>query len=154
MRPSNGSGTVRVLLLVEDNIADADLTIELLQEAGVGADIRVVRDGDEAMAFLRRQVPYEDERRPHLVLLDLNLPRKDGRRVLEEIKGDPRLRQIPVVVLTTSKAEIDVMHCYRHHANSYLVKPRALSDFTQMIESVKTFWLRTATLPDPDWPVG
>jgi two-component system, chemotaxis family, response regulator Rcp1 len=111
------------LLLVEDNEPDVRLTMEALREAKVKNRLSVVEDGVEALEFLRRQGPYADAPRPDLILLDLNLPRKDGRAVLKEIKADDSLRRIPVVVLTTSKSEEDVMRVYDLHANCYITKP-------------------------------
>lgn len=109
--------------------------------------ISVVDDGVEALAFLRKQAPYADARRPDLILLDLNLPRKSGREVLAEIKVDPALKYIPVVVLTTSQAEEDVWMAYELHANSYVVKPLDLAAFVQTVQSIRHYWLSVVTLP-------
>jgi CheY-like chemotaxis protein len=130
------------ILLVEDNPADVDLTRESLDEARVLCDLHVTRDGVEAMKFLRKEGEYTDAPTPDLVLLDLNLPKKDGREVLEECKSDEVLRRIPIVVLTSSQAEIDIQKAYDLHANSYVVKPVDLDQFVDIMESIGGFWLR------------
>jgi two-component system response regulator len=130
------------ILLVEDNPADVDLTRESLDEARVLCNLHVTRDGVEAMKFLRKEGEYEDVPTPDLVLLDLNLPKKDGRDVLEECKSDEVLRRIPIVVLTSSQAEIDIQKAYDLHANSYVVKPVDLDQFVDIMESIGGFWLR------------
>lgn len=135
------------ILLVEDNPGDVRLTTEALRESGVDHEVSAVCDGVEALAFLRREGRFPQAPRPDLVLLDLNLPRKDGREVLAEIKQDPRLRRIPVVVLTTSRAESDVARCYDLHANCVLTKPLEFEQFVRTIESLSNFWLSAATLP-------
>jgi len=135
------------ILLVEDNPGDVRLAEEALKEARVNNRLSVVPDGVEAMAFLRRQGPYADARRPDLILLDLNLPRKDGREVLDEIKSDPNLRRIPVVVLTTSQAEEDVIRSYNSYANCYITKPVDFAQFTEAVRSIENFWLMTVRLP-------
>lgn len=135
------------LLLVEDSPGDVELTREALEEAKVANTLHVVSDGVEAMEFLRRQGRFAGAVRPDLVLLDLNLPRKDGRQVLAEIKEDPDLRRIPVVVLTTSQAEKDVLAAYELHANAYIVKPVDLQQFLQVVRSVEGFWLAVVKLP-------
>jgi chemotaxis family two-component system response regulator Rcp1 len=137
--------TVEVLL-VEDNPADVRLTREVLED-GDDTHLNVVGDGEEAMAFLRRQGDYADSPRPQLVLLDLNLPKKDGREVLEELKADVELRRIPVVVLTTSAAESDISRSYELHANCFITKPLDLEDFFSVVQSIKDFWLASARLP-------
>jgi CheY-like chemotaxis protein len=136
------------ILLVEDNPADIDLTRESLDEAKILSDLHVTRDGVEAMQFLQREEPYEEAPRPDLILLDLNLPRKDGREVLEECKSDERLKTIPVVVLTSSKAETDIVRAYDLHANSYVVKPVGLEQFVDIMKKIEGFWLRVVTLPE------
>jgi CheY-like chemotaxis protein len=135
------------LLLVEDSPGDVELTREALDEAKVSNRLHVVADGVEAMQFLRREGRFADAVRPDLVLLDLNLPRKDGREVLAEIKADPELRRIPVVVLTTSEAEKDVLAAYALHANAYIVKPVDLDQFLAVVRSVEGFWLTVVKLP-------
>ena len=135
------------ILLVEDNPGDVRLTIEALREGKVHNNLHVVGDGVEALAFLHRQGPYEDAPIPDLVLLDLNLPKKDGREVLEEIKADPHLRRIPVVVLTTSHAEQDVLRSYDLHANCYITKPVDLEQFINVVRTIEDFWLAVVTLP-------
>jgi two-component system, chemotaxis family, response regulator Rcp1 len=135
------------LLLVEDSPGDVELTREALDEAKVANRLHVVSDGVEAMAFLRREGRWAGAVRPDLVLLDLNLPRMDGREVLAAIKGDPDLRRIPVVVLTTSEAERDVLAAYQLHANAYIVKPVDLAQFLAVVRSVEGFWLSVVKLP-------
>jgi CheY-like chemotaxis protein len=135
------------ILLVEDNPGDVRLTQEALRDGKVWNHLHHVSDGIEAVAFLRREGKYEDAPRPDLILLDLNLPRKDGREVLAEIKSDPRLAQIPVVVLTTSRAEEDVFRSYGLHANCYIVKPIDLDQFIHVVQSIESFWLCIVQLP-------
>ncbi|HEV8113100.1 MAG TPA: response regulator [Planctomycetota bacterium] len=135
------------ILIVEDSLADVRLTRRALQRGHVQSNVHVVRDGVEAMAFVQRQAQYADAPRPSLILLDLNLPRKDGRAVLAEIKADAALRSIPVVVLTTSLAPEDVRTCYQLHANCFLVKPVDLDGFTATILAIEEFWLSRVKLP-------
>ena len=135
------------LLLVEDSPGDVRLTIEALKEGRVINNLTVVQDGEEAIAFLRRQGQYANAARPDLILLDLNLPRKSGMEVLAEIKTDPDLKQIPVVVLTTSQAEQDVLRTYQLHANCYIVKPVDLNQFMAVVQAIKSFWLALVMLP-------
>jgi chemotaxis family two-component system response regulator Rcp1 len=134
-------------LLVEDNEADIRLTREVFADGRVLNKLNVVRDGEEAMAFLKRRAPFEDAPRPDLVLLDLNLPRKDGREVLAEMKNDEELRRIPVVILTTSRADADVARTYELHANCYIVKPVDLGQFINVVRSIEDFWLKLVRLP-------
>jgi CheY-like chemotaxis protein len=141
------SGTPIEILLVEDNPGDVRLTREALREARVRNRLHVAADGVEALAFLRRTGRYTDAARPDLVLLDLNLPRKNGREVLEEIKGDAALSQIPVVILTTSQAEQDIMESYRLRANAYVAKPVDLDQFMKVVRSIEQFWLEIVRLP-------
>jgi CheY-like chemotaxis protein len=136
------------LLLVEDSEPDVRLTQEALREAKVKNRLWVVDDGVEALDFLRRQGPYADAPRPDLILLDLNLPRKDGRQVLEEIKNDSSLKLIPVVILTTSKSEEDVLRAYQLHANCYITKPVDFNRFMEVVRSIEDFWLTVVRLPD------
>ncbi len=138
------------ILLVEDNPGDVVLTQEALSEAKVANDVHVAVDGEEAMRFLRRGPGYEDAPRPDLILLDLNLPRKDGREVLADVKGDPELRRIPVIVLTTSAAEQDILHTYDLHANSYVTKPLDIGDFLEAVRQIEGFWLELVRLPDEE----
>jgi two-component system, chemotaxis family, response regulator Rcp1 len=137
------------ILLVEDNPADVRLTEEAFREGKIHNTLVVARDGVEAMDFLYRRGKYADAVRPDLILLDLNLPRKDGREVLAEIKADPDLRRIPVVVLTTSRAEMDIVRSYNLHANCYVVKPVDLDQFIGIIQSIESFWLTAVMLPPP-----
>jgi len=135
------------ILLVEDNPGDVRLTREAFKEGKVLNNLSVVEDGAEAMAFLRQQGKYADVPRPDLILLDLNLPKKDGREVLPEIKGDTNLKRIPVVILTTSKAEQDIVKTYNLHANCYVTKPVDLEQFISVVRSVQHFWLSVVKLP-------
>jgi CheY-like chemotaxis protein len=131
------------ILLVEDNPGDVRLTLEALRDSKVRNNLQVARDGVEALEFLRRT----DAVRPDLILLDLNLPRKDGREVLAEIKADPLLKTIPVVVLTTSRAEQDVLRSYELQANCYITKPVDLDQFITVVKSIEDFWLTIVSLP-------
>jgi len=142
----NDIGTVEILL-VEDNPGDVRLTKEGLKGSRIPHRITVVGDGVEAMAYLKREDTYHDAPRPDIILLDLNLPRKDGREVLAEIKGNPDLRRIPVIVLTSSKAEQDIINAYDLHANCYIRKPINLNEFTQMLQNFEQFWMAMVTLP-------
>lgn len=135
------------ILLVEDNPGDVDLTLEALDEAKIRNEVHVAEDGVEAMAFLRREGSYADAPRPDLVLLDLNMPRMDGRQVLEEVKKDADLRRIPIVVLTTSEDEQDVLDAYEHSANAYIVKPVDFQQFFGTIRALEDFWLTVVRLP-------
>jgi chemotaxis family two-component system response regulator Rcp1 len=135
------------ILLVEDSPSDTELTIEALREAKVRNELSVVEDGVQAMEFLRRQGPFAKAPRPDLIMLDLNLPRKDGREVLAEIKSDENLKTIPVVVLTTSRAERDVLRAYQLSANCYITKPVDFEQFLQVVRSIESFWLFIVTLP-------
>jgi chemotaxis family two-component system response regulator Rcp1 len=135
------------ILLVEDNPGDARLAWEAIREARVPNNLRWVTDGVEAIAFLRREGRFSDVQRPDLILLDLNLPRKDGREVLAEIKGDERFRCIPVVVLTTSEADEDVLNAYHLNANCYISKPVGLEQFLKVVNAIENFWLTVVKLP-------
>lgn len=135
------------ILLVEDNPADIRLTQEVFEEIGMPHRVHIARDGEEALAMLRRQGVHANLREPDLVLLDLNLPRKDGREVLAEVKSDPTLNHIPVVVLSTSRAERDVLACYHLHANCYLQKPVDFEAFAALIRGLEDFWLSKVSLP-------
>ena len=136
-----------VILMVEDNPGDVRLTVEALKEGKVRNILHTVEDGEEAMKFLRRQGTYAKAPRPDLVLLDLNLPKKNGREVLAEIKADPELRRIPVVILTVSKAEQDIVKTYDLHANCYINKPVDLEQFLTVVQSIENFWLTVVKLP-------
>jgi CheY-like chemotaxis protein len=135
------------ILLVEDNPGDVRLTREALRMGKALTSLNAVSDGIEAMAYLRRQGRFADAPEPNLILLDLNLPRKDGREVLAEIKQDPKLRRIPVVVMTSSSAEQDILNSYDLHANCYVVKPPDFARFSAMLRAIEEFWLGTAKLP-------
>jgi chemotaxis family two-component system response regulator Rcp1 len=143
------TGKLIEILLVEDNPGDVRLTIEALKDVKLLNRMNVVQDGVEALAFLRHEGKYAKAPHPDLILLDLNLPKKDGREVLEEIKQDPDLKRIPVVVLTTSQAEQDILKSYDEHANCYVTKPVDLDQFIAVIKSIEEFWLTIVKLP-PD----
>ena len=144
---SNSVGTPIEILLVDDSPGDVRLTREGFDETGWRNTLHVVQDGVEAMAFLRREGVYADAPTPDLILLDLNLPRKSGREVLAEIKQDPALMRIPVVVLTTSAAERDIFEVYGLHANCYITKPFDLDQFIHIVKSIEDFWLTIVKLP-------
>ena len=135
------------LLLVEDSPTDVELTREALQDAKIANELHHVEDGEQAMAYLRHEPPHVNKPRPDVIMLDLNLPRKDGREVLQEIKQDEDLRSIPVIVLTTSAAGEDVKHAYSNHVNAYIQKPINFDQFTQTVRSFEQFWLSIVTLP-------
>jgi len=135
------------ILMVEDNPGDVRLTQEALKEGKMLNNLHVVEDGVEALAFLRHEGKYADAPRPDVILLDLNLPRKDGREVLAEIKADENLRRIPVVVLTVSKAEEDILKTYDLNANCYITKPLDLDQFIKVVKSIEKFWFTIVTLP-------
>ncbi|QTA80601.1 Two component system response regulator [Desulfonema limicola] len=135
------------MLLVEDNEDDVELTLTALEESRIRMDIHVVSDGSAAMRFLRNQGEYHDKPRPDLILLDLNLPVMDGREVLKDIREDPDLTDIPVVVLTTSQSEEDVLRMYKLHANCYITKPVDFRQFTQVVKQIEGFWLQLVKLP-------
>ena len=135
------------ILLVEDNPGDVRLIVEVLKENKVLNNLHVVEDGVEAMAFLRREGKYADAPRPDIILLDLNLPKKDGREVLAEIKTDENLKRIPVVILTMSKAEEDILKAYDLYANCYITKPVDLEQFITVVKSIEDFWLTIVKLP-------
>ncbi len=135
------------ILLVEDNPGDVRLTQEAFREGNITVNLEVARDGVEAIAYLRQQPGYEDTIKPDLILLDLNLPKRDGREVLAEIKGDIDLKRIPVVILTTSNAEADIMKSYNLHVNCYINKPVDFDRFFEIVQRIEEFWLSTAILP-------
>ena len=135
------------VLLVEDSVGDVRLTREALKDAKVHINLHVASDGAEAMTFLKREGQYANAPRPDLILLDLNLPKKDGREVLEEIKQSLTLKSIPVVILTTSASEADILRSYRLHANCYITKPVDLDGFLDVVKSIDNFWLSVVKLP-------
>jgi two-component system, chemotaxis family, response regulator Rcp1 len=139
-----GSGLV---LLIEDNPADARITLEAIKEAGMAEEVTILRTGEDAEEFLYRRGRFVQARPPDLILLDLNLPGKDGREILTEIKKDPVLRKIPVIVLTTSTAEQDVLDAYDMHANCYIVKPMSYAGILETLERIDEFWFGVARLP-------
>jgi CheY-like chemotaxis protein len=136
------------ILLVEDNPGDVRLVQEIFREGRICNSLEIARDGVEAMEYLRQEGKYHLALRPDLILLDLNLPRKNGSEVLAEIKADERLRRIPVVVLTASQAEEDIVRAYNHHANCYLTKPIDLDQFISVVQAIKSFWLSIVQLPE------
>ena len=140
-------GKLIQILIVEDSPSDAFIVTEALKHSHEPTDVFAVHDGVEAMEFLRHQGKYADAPRPDVILLDLNMPRKDGREVLAEIKADERLKYIPVIVLTSSAADQDVLTAYRLHANCYLAKPVDFSKFKEMVRTIETFWFKNVTLP-------
>jgi CheY-like chemotaxis protein len=142
------SGQPIEILMVEDNPGDVRLTQEALREGKVRNNIHVLTDGVEALAYLRRQGRYANASRPDVILLDLNLPKKDGREVLAEIKVDPNLLRIPVVILTSSEAEEDILKAYNLHANAYVAKPVGLEQFMAVVRQIEGFWLEIVKLPD------
>lgn len=135
------------ILLVEDNPGDIRLTKEALKEGKISNTLNIVMDGVEAMTFLRQEGKYVDAKRPDIILLDLNLPKKDGREVLQEIKSDPSLKRIPVVILTTSRAEEDIIKSYDLHANCYITKPVDFEKFVNVVKSIENFWFTVVHLP-------
>jgi len=143
-----GGNTMPIeILLVEDSPGDVRLTREAFKDARVLVNLQVAGDGEEAMAFLKREGKYSSKPRPDIILLDLNLPKKDGRAVLAEIKEDPKLQTIPVVILTTSASEADVLKSYSLHANCYITKPVDLDGFLKVVKSIDGFWLSVVRLP-------
>ena len=140
------------ILLVEDQPADVRLTQEVLKDGKVANDLYVAGDGEEALRILRREGGFESHPRPDLVILDLNLPRMDGREVLTAVKSDPDLLRIPVIVLTTSNAERDVMQAYDRHVNAYITKPIDLAEFVSVVRSIEAFWLSFVRFPDEQGP--
>jgi CheY-like chemotaxis protein len=135
------------ILLAEDNPGDVRLTQQALKDSKMRNNLSVVSNGEEAVRFLRRDPPFEDAPRPGLFLLDLNMPKKDGKEVLEEIKNDPELCRIPTVVLTTSKADQDVLRAYELHANAYITKPVDFDQFMDVVKGIREFWLTIVRLP-------
>jgi CheY-like chemotaxis protein len=144
---AQASGAPIEILLVEDNPGDVRLTQEAVREAKIRNTLNVVNDGEQAIAYVRRQGEYADRPRPDLILLDLNLPRKDGREVLQDLKSDPDLHRIPVVVLTSSEAEQDILRTYDLYANAYVSKPVDLEQFMHVVSSIQDFWLNIVKLP-------
>lgn len=136
------------ILLIEDNPGDVRLTLEELSQAKIHNRVSVVEDGEKAMAFLRKQDPYGEAPSPDLILLDLNLPGKDGREVLEDIKESPELSRIPVVVLTSSRAEQDILRAYELHASAYVTKPVDFEQFMEVISSIDEFWITIVKISD------
>ncbi len=148
MNHSSPTGKPLTLLLVEDNPADVAMTKMTLEKIELPHNLHVARDGEQALEFLKRRASYSAAPRPDLTLLDLNLPGKDGREVLAEIKSDEALKDIPVVVLTTSDTDRDIVQSYRLHANSYVTKPMGIDQWLSAFQSIRDFWFQTAKLPD------
>lgn len=146
MQKSHSNATPDVLL-VEDNLGDVGLVRETFRDLNLANPIHVIHDGVDALAFLRQQGRFSDQPRPGVIILDLNIPKKDGREVLAEIKEDPELKVIPVIVLTSSKAQEDIMKSYALHANCYVTKPVVLEDFMKLMSMVADFWLNVVRLP-------
>ncbi|MFI5150409.1 MAG: response regulator [Bacteroidia bacterium] len=146
MKLSGREKPIRILL-IEDNPGDIRLTREVLKEGKILNELKVVTDGEQAVQYLKKTAPFQDATVPDLILLDLNLPKKDGREVLIEIKNDPVLLLIPVIVLTTSAAERDILNMYSHHANCYITKPVDFNQFIKVVKSIENFWLNIVTLP-------
>ncbi len=147
MAPMNSLGRPIEILLVEDNPGDVRLLQEALKEGKVCNNLAIVNDGVEALSYLKKQGQYADAPRPDLILLDLNLPKKDGREVLEEYKSDPDLKRIPVVILTTSAAEADILKVYDLNANCYITKPVDFEQFIEVVQLIESFWLSIVKLP-------
>jgi len=147
MKQQDNSKVVDILL-VEDNEGDARLAMEAMRDSKIRNNMHHISDGEEAIAFLRKEGKYSKVPRPDLILLDLNLPKKDGRQVLAEIKNDDELKRIPVVILTVSSAEEDILKTYNLHANCYITKPIDLSQFMKVVRSVEDFWLTIVKLPN------
>lgn len=141
------NGRAVEILLVDDNPGDVRLTLEAFKDGKLANNVSIAGDGVEAMEFLRREGKYAGAVRPDLVLLDLNMPRKDGREVLEEVKNDPELRRIPIVMLTTSKAEDDILKSYDLHVNCYIQKPVDYNEFIRMLRLIEDFWFTAVVLP-------
>ena len=135
------------ILLVEDNPADVALTLETFEDSRLANRMSVTRDGIEALSYLRKEGGYSGSVSPDLILLDLNLPRKDGRQVLREIKTDPDLKRIPVIIMTTSDAAQDILQAYEFHANCYLIKPTGIEDFFTLVQAIEDFWFTRVALP-------
>lgn len=146
---SNNTEPVEILL-IEDNPGDIRLITEILKEAKIQNNISVAMDGEVALKFLLNEDEFKDAPRPHLILLDLNLPKMDGREVLTEIKADDELKSIPVVILSTSTAKEDIIGTYKNHANSYITKPVDLDQFIRVVESIQNFWLSIVKLPQSE----
>ena len=151
---NNSEGQPIEILLVEDSPSDTELTLEALKDFKVRNHVSVVEDGVLAMQFLRREGLYAEAPRPDMIMLDLNLPRKDGREVLAEIKKDDSLKLIPIVVLTTSRADQDVLRAYQLNANCYITKPVDFNQFLEVVRSIEAFWLFVVTLPPAPKAVG
>ena len=144
---SASAGRPIQILLAEDNPDDIELTVEALKDSRVRNRLIIVKDGEEAISYLQGKGKYQHAVRPDLILLDLNMPKKNGRDVLREIKNDPRLKRIPVVILTTSQAEEDIAHTYDLHANCYITKPVDFNQFLKVVKSIEDFWLTVVKLP-------
>jgi len=140
------------LLLVEDSLADITLMLELLAEVKAVADVRVVTNGEDAMKYLLQKHPYDSAPQPDMIVLDLNLPKKDGREVLEEVKNHPSLKHIPIIILTTSQSDDDILNSYEHYASCYITKPMDLEKYVDLINSLNSFWFSLVTFPTARMP--
>ena len=137
------------ILLVEDSVADATILREILKLGDIATNLNVVTDGTGAMAFLNREAPYAGAPTPHLILLDLNLPKVDGAEILTDLKQDDRHKEIPIIVFSSSRRAEEVRQCYRHHANSFITKPQDLASMKETVRSLLHYWFRIAVLPEP-----
>jgi len=146
MNSARGGRPIQILM-AEDNPDDIELTVEALKDSRVRNHLVVVKDGEEAISYLQCKGKYQHAVRPDLILLDLNMPKKNGRDVLREIKNDPKLKRIPVVILTTSQAEDDIVHTYDLHANCFITKPVDFNQFLKVVKSIEDFWLTVVKLP-------
>lgn len=135
------------ILLIEDNLGDNKLATEVFKEAVVPNNIHMVTNGVDAMNYLNQEKEFQDAIRPNIIFLDLNIPKKDGREILREIKEDPELKYIPIIVLTTSQSELDIKNTYKNYANAYITKPIDLNEFIKVIKSIEQYWLGTVELP-------
>lgn len=135
------------ILLIEDNEGDAELTIEALKSNEINAEIKVIPNGEEALKYLKLEGDHVNETRPDLILLDINLPKVDGKEVLNFVKNDDELKSIPVVMLTSSALQNDITYSYKHHANCYVVKPNNLKEFMNVVKTVVKFWIKCVTYP-------
>ncbi len=148
VRTKKGKGNTPIeILLIEDNLGDNRLTTEVFKEAEIPNNIQIVTNGLDAIEYLNQENKFKDATRPDIILLDLNIPKKDGREILAEIKKDPRFKCIPIIILTTSKSELDIKKTYENYANAYITKPIDLNNFIRVVKSIEKYWLNTVKLP-------